>query len=78
MFISLTSGFDGSEVETVEVKMRADFCFLSSFIHLLVSEFIFQAICENKFLFTAHFKLNSIAQNNVAILILLSTFSCDL
>jgi hypothetical protein len=24
MFISLTSGFDGSEVETVEVKMRAD------------------------------------------------------
>jgi len=78
MFISLTCGFEFRKLKLLKWKWELIFCFPSSYIHLLVSESIFQAICENKFQFTAHFKLNSIAQNNEAMLNLLSMFSCDL
>jgi hypothetical protein len=67
MFISLTCGLDGSEVEIVEEKMRFD-------ILLLVSDSIFQAIYGIKFLLTAHLKLDSIAQNKEVIFNLLSIF----
>jgi hypothetical protein len=50
------------------------FCNLYSYTNLLVSESIFQAICENKFVFIDHLKLNSITQNNEEILTLLFMF----